>query len=106
MAQTDISINVTPEELDTEAGNIDGIAREMRSHLDNILHKMDALAGGTWESPASQETERKIKAFSNSHFEEFETKMHEFATRLKAIAEIHRSTDTGLRQTAAGTFQE
>ena len=106
MAQTDININVSPEVLDTQAGRIETIAVDMRDHLDNILNKIDTLAGGTWQSPASEETERKIKAFATLHYDEFENKMKEFATRLRTIAEIYRKTDATQQQTAASTFQE
>ena len=105
MAQTDININVKPEDLITEAGNIKGIATDMRGHLDKILHTIDTLAGGTWESPASKATEDKIIAFS-SRFPQFEDKMNEFAMRLETIAGIHRDTDSTIERTAASTFQE
>jgi len=106
MPNTDININVTPEELDIQAGRVDTIAINMRDHLDNILQKIDDLAGGTWQSPASEETERKIKAFALSHYDEFENKMKDFAASLRSIAEIYRSTDATQQSNASSTFQE
>lgn len=101
MAANNANINVTPEELEASAGNIDGINTSLGEKLTNIKDKINQLCDGTWDSQAGEAIQERINNFYNNHFSQFQEAVARFTDYLRVTANDYREKEGALASNAS-----
>jgi len=96
-------INVTPDELRNSARECRGINAELRSTLDTIRQRINALAGGSgsWLSESALEISQKIATFADRRFPEFERIVESYCVFLDTSAQEYDNTEGALKSNAS-----
>lgn len=91
------TIQVTPEQLRTQATNLRAYADEAGDIFDQMQNRFLALKeAGAWEGLAFNEM-AKATAMNVSQFEDMESRMLRLADLLDAVAEKMQETDSSIQ---------
>lgn len=99
MAKT---IQVTPEQLDTAAGKIEGLAADYKTQYDQLYSETNAMAS-TWSGKDNTAFTDQIAGFKND-FEAMHELMNRYAEVLRHSANAYRNTQDAV-VTAARKLQ-
>ena len=84
------NIEVTPEQLESTAGRIEGLAAEYKTQYDLLYSETNAMAS-TWSGKDNLAFTDQIAGFKND-FEAMYTLMNQYADFLKKSAKAYRET--------------
>lgn len=84
------NILVTPEQLETAAGQIESLASDYQSQYNAMYSKTDALAS-TWQGEDNQAFVDQIAGFKDD-FNKMYTLMNQYAEFLRKSASAYRET--------------
>ena len=87
MART---IQVTPEQLESAAGRIEGLAADYKSQYDTLYNETNAMAS-TWQGKDNTAFVDQIAGFKDD-FEKMHTLMLNYADFLRKSAKAYRDT--------------
>ena len=87
MART---IQVTPEQLETAAGKIDGLAAEYKTQYEALYNETNAMAS-TWSGKDNIAFTEQIAGFKDD-FEKMQKLMLDYSDFLKKSAKAYRET--------------
>ncbi len=87
MART---IQVTPEQLESAAGRIEGLAADYKSQYDQLYNETNAMAS-TWQGKDNKAFVDQIAGFKDD-FEKMHTLMNNYADFLRKSAKAYRET--------------
>ena len=87
MART---IQVTPEQLESAAGRIEGLAADYKSQYDALYNETNAMAS-TWQGKDNTAFVDQIAGFKDD-FEKMQTLMLNYADFLRKSAKAYRDT--------------
>ena len=87
MART---IQVTPEQLESAAGRIEGLAADYKSQYDALYNETNAMAS-TWQGKDNTAFVDQIAGFKDD-FEKMHTLMLNYADFLRKCAKAYRDT--------------
>lgn len=91
MART---IQVTPEQLETTAGRIEGLAAEYETQYKNLYSETSAMAS-TWSGKDNVAFTEQIAGFKDD-FEKMHTLMLNYADFLRKSAKAYRETQDAI----------
>jgi len=95
MART---IEVTPEQLETAAGKIDGLAAEYKTQYDLLYSKTSAMSS-TWQGKDNVAYIERIDGFKDD-FERMRKLMADYADFLKKSAKAYRDAQNAITEEA------
>lgn len=84
------TIMVTPEQLETAAGTIEGLATDYQSQYNALYSKTDALAS-TWQGDDNTAFVNQIAGFKDD-FQKMYNLMNQYAEFLRKSAKAYRDT--------------
>ena len=83
-------IQVTPEQLETTAGKIEGLAADYKTQYDQLYSETNAMAS-TWNGKDNVAFVEQIAGFKDD-FEKMHTLMIQYADFLRKSAKAYRET--------------
>ena len=83
-------IEVTPEQLETTAGRIEGLAADYKTQYEKLYSETSAMAS-TWNGKDNQAFTNQIAGFRED-FEKMFKLMNDYAAFLKKSAKAYRDT--------------
>ena len=83
-------IQVTPEQLETTAGKIEGLATDYKTQYDQLYSETNAMAS-TWNGKDNVAFVEQIAGFKDD-FEKMHTLMIQYADFLRKSAKAYRET--------------
>lgn len=95
MART---IQVTPEQLETTAGIIEGLAADYKTQYDSLYNTTDAMAS-TWQGKDNTAFVNQIAGFKDD-FSKMHTLMLNYADFLRKSAKAYRDTQDTVQSEA------
>lgn len=91
-------IQVTPEQLETSAGKIEGLAGDYKTQYDQLYNETGAMAS-TWNGKDNMAFIDQIAGFKDD-FEKMHTLMMNYADFLKKSAKAYRETQQAIMDQA------
>lgn len=91
-------IQVTPEQLETSAGKIEGLAGDYKTQYDQLYSETGAMAS-TWQGKDNLAFIDQISGFKDD-FEKMHTLMMNYADFLKKSAKAYRETQQAIMDQA------
>ena len=95
MART---IQVTPEQLETTAGKIEGLAADYKTQYDSLYNTTDSMAS-TWQGKDNTAFVNQIAGFKDD-FSKMHTLMLNYADFLRKSAKAYRDTQDTVQSEA------
>ena len=84
------NIQVTPEQLETTAGKIEGLASDYKTQYNQLYSETSAMAS-TWDGKDNKAFVDRIDGFKDD-FEKMHTLMNNYADFLRKSAKAYRET--------------
>lgn len=92
------TIRVTPEALDTAAGNIENLADQYHSQYENFFKLVEDLAA-TWQGEDNVAFAQKVNEFRDD-FEKMFSEMNQYSSFLRNSATAYRNTQEDAKNRA------
>ena len=91
MASGMTSIQVTPENLRTQAAKVDNIAGEYSEHYDALLAEVDSFTTTDWKGSDANAFREQVQGFKDD-FVKMKELMNEYANFMRNAAQVYEDT--------------